>query len=535
MANETAKKSTTKTKEVAEKSAAKATKKPEKKSKKGLVAGIIAAAAVVIIGVVVAVLCICLNKTDPSDPKAKLSYSDSFFIYDSGKYTLWNADGKRVTEDEYSYSSNFVGGYAFVKKDNQSGVIKDDGGMSVEFGKYGSITERGGLYLAQDGNTKEYYLLTGSGRELERGEDIKISAPSDASGFAVVKSGDKVKVYTYEGKLVAETEATGSEEPAYYSSHDFGLVYYNGQNWVFDARDGRVLAEFEGDKYGFDSVTDDRTMVLLENRDKSEDCKLLKDGKVYDLNETKYYALTDLDGVIGYDNFSEIALLDNDYKVATRVSDYLELKDYQNYATEADSGNVEVYYNGEMVKDFGEESSIASSGVLYEDLYGIEVGDKAMFYRLDGSVGIDHEYRKISSLFDKHHHAVVSDKEGEYYLIDAKGNQIGETTFKSSTVREGGYELRDNDGKYAIANKDGKLATEFKYSGTYYRSNAEPHNIWTGRNTGDSYDVIDVENGKVLLEGVNVDSFYTNYFTVRDGNKVKYYTYSGEMFHEVEK
>ena len=40
---------------------------------------------------------------DSSDPKANLSYSKAFFIYDDGKYTLWNNEGKRLTEDDYDY------------------------------------------------------------------------------------------------------------------------------------------------------------------------------------------------------------------------------------------------------------------------------------------------------------------------------------------------------------------------------------------------------------------------------------------------
>ena len=534
MAKETAKKSTTKAKEA---SVEKPTKKkpveekPAKKSKKGLVAGIIAAVAVLIIGVVVAVL--CLNKTDASDPRAQLTYSNAFFIYDNEKYTIWNAEGKRVVEDEFDNQSNFVAGYAYVKKDNQAGIIRDDGKMSVEFGKYGSITARGGLYLAQDGNTKEYHLLTGSGKDLEHSDRTEVYAPSGSSGFAVVRIEGKVKIYTYAGQLIAETDAVEGVEPGYTGSHDFGLVYYDNHNWAFDARDGQVLAEFDGAQYKFDTVSDDRTTILIKNSEETGKYKLLKDGRVYDLEETKYYAVADLNIVLGYDNYSEIALLDNDYKVVKRVADYLELKDYNNYAVETEGG-VEIYYNGEKVKNLGEESNVAASGVLYEDFYAVEAGDKAMFYKLDGSVGINHEYRDIRTLFDKHHHAVVSDTEGEYYLIDATGKQISEVTFKTATARDGGYELKNNDGKYAIANKDGKPMTEFKYDTVYYRSNAEPHNIWTGRNAADSYDVINLEKGEVIAEGVNVDSFYTNYFTVKGDHKIKYYTYSGEMFYEAE-
>ena len=522
------------TKKPAAKTAEKAEQKPVKKSKKGWMIGLIVTAVLVVIGAIVAA--VCLNKTDPADPTAKLNYSKSFFIYDNDKYTLWNADGKRLSEDEFDNHSDFIAGYAAVKKDNQYGIIKDGGTMAVDFGKYGNITARGGLYLVQDGNTKEYYLLTGSGRELERGDDLAIYAPGSANAFAVVETGDKVKVYTYDGKLIKEVEVIeGVADPVYEGSHDFGLFYYDNQNLIFDVRSGEVLAEFEGPRYEFDDVSDDRGMVLLQDYKDSEKYKLIVGGKVYDLEETKYYALFEPSALIGYDNYSEIALLDDNYKVAKRVSDYLALKDWKNYATENENDTVEIYYNGEKVKEFGDGSNLLASGVLYEDYYAIKDGDKAKFYGLDGSVGIDHEYRDIRSLFDQHHHAIVSDTEGEYYLIDAKGNQVGDTVFKGANSRKGGYELKNSDGKYAIAGKDGKPVTDFKYESVYYRSNAEPQNIWTGRNADENYDVIDVENGKVLLEGVNVDSFYTNYFTVRGAEGTEYYTYDGELFYTVKK
>ena len=134
---------------------------------------------------------------------------------------------------------------------------------------------------------------------------------------------------------------------------------------------------------------------------------------------------------------------------------------------------------------------------------------------------------------------MVSDTENEYYLIDLKGNRIGDYTVKNVAVRDGGYELKNNDGKYAIADKKGDMVTEFKYNSVYYRSNAEPNNIWTGRNESEkdnSYDVIDLETGNVIAENVNVQIFYNNYFTVKNSDgKTEYYTYKGNLFYTSEK
>ena len=504
-----------------------------KKPNKGIFAGIIVAVAIIAIGIAVALL--NGSKADPADVTAKIDYTRSFFIYDNNKYTLWNDNGQRLTEDEYKYRSDFVGGYAYVEKDGQYGVINENGRMSVEFGKYGSISAKSGLFLAQDGNTKEYFLITGSGKQLANGDKLDVYTSSSTCGFAAVKLSDRIRIFNYAGNLVAEVAiADDADDPVMSNSSDFGLFHYADTNLLFDARNGMVLAKFDGSRHTFEVVSDDRSVIILENYDDSHKYKLVRGGKIYDLDEAKYYGVTDFDDVLGYDgSYSKLALLDNDYKILKWVSAHLELKDSYNYATEKEDGGVEIYYNGNLVKEFNENASIASTGVLYENYYAIEDGDKAMFYNLDGSLGINHEYREIKTLFRRNHHAVVSDAEDEYYLIDARGNRVGNAVAKDISVYASGYVLENSDGKYAIADKNGLVVTEFKYTDTDYRSYAKPRNIWTGSNGKNSYDVIDVDNGgKVILADANVQSFYANYFTVKNTeSKNEYYTYTGTLFY----
>ena len=92
------------------------TEKAEKveKKKRGWIWGLAVGCVAIIVAVIVAIV-LNLKPGDPSDVTAKLSYTNSFFISDDG-YTLWNAEGKRLTEDKYDAASDFVGGYAYVKK-----------------------------------------------------------------------------------------------------------------------------------------------------------------------------------------------------------------------------------------------------------------------------------------------------------------------------------------------------------------------------------------------------------------------------------
>ena len=544
---------TTKSKVAAKKSTASSTKKPasepakkpkasssettskktNKKSKTGLIVGIIVALALIIIGIIVALL--CFKSPDQSDPTAKLDYSKSFFIYTDGKYTLWNADGQRLTEDEYQNQSDFLGGYAMVKKDDKYGIIDESGRMTVDYGKYGTIRATGGLFIADDNDSANQFLITGSGKILEMGSDLGPYAPSSSAGFVVITVGDKVRVYNYAGTLMIETDKLGEEEDDEsdaFSLHDFGAFHYGNKNWVFDARDGKLLATFEGKKYSLDSNSEDRSMVLLDEYEDSEDYKLIANGKLYNLNETKYYGLTEDNQVIGYDNYDELALLGDDYKVARRVSTYVQLKDTNNYAEEKDEGGVTIYRNGQAVKEFGEDAEIPVSGILYNDLYAVSEDDKIMFYNLDGSVAFDKQFEDVDILSDKNHHAIVSEKDDEYYIMDARGNRVGDVVASDISYSKGGYEAEDDDGKYAIIDKNGNKVTDFKYTDLYYRTIAEPHNIWTANREGGNVDIIDADNKKIILEDVSIDSIYENYFTIeKENGDIEYYTFEGKLFY----
>lgn len=527
----------TKEEKPAEKPVEKTTKpaeKREKKSKKGLIFGFIFGGLAIVAGVLLAIF-LPKGSGDPSDPKNALNYSSAFSIQDDGKYTIWNKSGEKVSEEEYDYISSFIAGYAYARKDTQVGVIRDNGGVAIEFGRYGELTQRGGLFLAKDGNTKKNFVVTGDGRVLLEGETISLRTSYSSSAFALAETPDKIYAFNHDGKTLAEMEIKENASSARLdSSNDFGAVYYDNRNIIFDARSGNILADFEGDRFTIDEVSNDRSKVLLENSENSNSYKLIANGRVYDLDETKYYSFTTLNDVIGYDNYSEIALLDNDFKVARKVSSYVILKDYNNFAAETDDDKVEIYRNGEVIKTFEEDAS-SLSGVMYEDYYAISNNGKWKFYTLDGNEAFGgKEWDDIDTLFDRHHHAVVAEEEGKYYLIDAGGNRIGddETTYRRIYANKGGYEVRNTDAEYSILDKNGKPLENAKwYDSVSYRTNPVDHNIWTGKNDYSDFDVIDVDTGKVLLEHANTQTFYANYFTVKnDDNKLEYYTYEGKLF-----
>ena len=499
-----------------------------KKSHKGWIWGIIGGIVGIAIIAVVVIVVLNLKPVDPDDPTASISYSKSFFIYDKN-YTLWNADGKRLTENEYSDVSNFVGGYAYVQKEDLTGIIRDNGSMSVDFDRYQSIAARGGLYLAQNKDSEEYSLITGAGREVIRGNNLDVMSSSYDGGFAVVKSDKSIAVYSYTGNLIFETPLVDdADDPAMNDSDDFGIVYYANTNYVFDVRDGKMITSFEGPRFNFEEVSNDRKMILLENYDKLYDYRLVANNRVYDLGQMEYYGFTVQNQLIGYDSSSNLGLLNDDFQVVSKVSSYIQLKDSYNYAVE-ENGKVVIYKNGNKAREF-DNAGIASGGVLYEDYYAIESDNKVTYYNLDGAAVFNHDF-VYGSIFNRHHLAVAAETEGERYLIDARGNRVTDYTARNFSVTDGGFEVENGDDKYAVANKAGKLVTDFAYDDVYYRSSAKPRNIWTGEKEQDKYDVIDADSGKIIASDIKVYDFSANYFVAKNDDKKVYYTYTGQIFY----
>ncbi len=506
--------------------------KPKGKNKSGLIWGIVG--GVLALGLAVALFFLFKGGPAPNDPKASPSYTKSFFIYDNSKYTLWNADGKRLTEDEYDSKSTFIGGFAYVKKGSEYALINDQGKIIVNFGQISEIEDNGGgLYLTK-GNDGVQRLMTGDGKVVAGGDNIElVTASSSAATIVAARVGAAYEVYNYAGQHMAQYVVSDNEdEELHISSYDdFGYVYYAGFNSVFDNRTGREIASWSGKRYSLEDISEDRTTILLSEYEDEEDYKLITNGKLYDLNETKYYGMVrGTNMVVGYDDYNEIAFLGADYKVAKRVNSDVAIKDLNNYATVNDDGEVEIYRNGEVVKKFSEDADMESGVLLYEDYYVIENNGKVGFYRLDGSQVLG-EYEDVKSLFDRNHHAVVSEDGDNYYLIDASGKRIGDFTFARIYTYEKSYLAYDADGKRAVLLPSGEKVTDFIYKEAYHEETAE-HEIWNLKLESGKYDVIDLTTGKMVAHEVSTNSFYDNYFTVeKDDGGYDFLTYDGVVFY----
>ena len=522
---------------MAEEKSSTKSKTKEHKVHRGWLFGIIGA---LLLAGIVTLGCVLFKPIKPDGPSLKPTYTHAFFIYDDGKYTLWDAKGQRLSPDEYNDKSSFVGGYAYVKKGNEYALINDKGQLTVEFGRISEMKDYGaGLYLVKDNSSNEL-LMTGNGTVLIAGQDMTLSTSSTTGSFAVVKYNGAYYIYNYTGKLMAQyaMKDDADESPKLSSDSDFGLFHYDNFNLLFDNRTGAQIAAFEGDRYSFDSVSDDRTVILLEEYDDGKDYVLIRNGNLDVLDGLAGYGMINYtNAIVGWDEDYNIHLLDqNDhYKDVKTVASDLALKDNDNYATVNDNGEVVVVYRGQEVKNFGNEASMRSGVLAFADYYAIQSEGKYRFYRLDGSVAFG-EYEDIYSVFGQHGHAMVSDDGEAYYFIDVNGKRISEATFAKAYAYDDSYVAYNADSKRAIFDANAVQLTGFDYSEASQRSVAVDYEIWSLKKEAGKYDVLDAKGHKMILTDVNVQDFYANYFTVKndDGN-IDYYTYDGAKFLTIEK
>ena len=501
-------------------------------SKKNLLLGI---AGVILAVVIILIAVLVFRKApNPKDPKASPTYSRAFFIYNDGKYTLWNSDGKKLIDDEFDDKSAFIGGYAYIRKGSEYAFINDSGKIILNFGQISSIEDYGaGLYLIKDNNSAQHLML-GNGKVLVSGDDIDLDFPSSTATFASAEFDGKYNIYNYAGVLMAQIESVKDTTMRFSSSDDFGLVYYNGWNLLFDTRSGKQITMFEGERFSIDTVSDDRSVILLNEYENSTQYKVVRDGILFDLNETKSYGMIrNTNIIVGYDDYDSVSLLDNNYKVIKEVNSYLALKDPENYATINSEGKVEILYRGKVVKTFDQDDVDLVSGVLANaDLYAIKSDGKYRFYHMDGSFAFG-EYSDVYSLFDTHRHTSVSDDGERYYMIDANGNRVNDLSYQRAYTYENSYVIYNDNSKRAILTATGVPITDFEYVEAYNRNVAVDHEIWSLKRDSNIYDVVDATatENKLIVSNVNAYDFYAHYFTTKnDEGGYDYYTYKGVLF-----
>ena len=263
------------------------------KKRIGLIIGII-------VGVlaVVGIIILIINLVGGGFASGPIFESKAYFIQNKDKkYILINADGQRASEEVFDEAGDIVDGMALVKKDGKTGVIKENGQMSINFDEYENeiMTIGAGIYgvSVDTGDGAGYQLITGSNRKIAESDKPFVSTAfinDDDIPYVLVPQEDNAyDLYDARGKRVMSFEsektpvlssATKSHGEDYEQfallSYSKGLVLYDANNLkeVYSAKEedapsdvytiGRV---FDTNRvYLYQSVLDDDASLFDDDR-----------------------------------------------------------------------------------------------------------------------------------------------------------------------------------------------------------------------------------------------------------------------------
>lgn len=475
--------------------------------------------------------------------------TESFFLSDSdGKYALFNESGKRLTNFEFDGSATFFNGTALVKNyEGKNALINEKGKFLVKYDDYSSLMKKGSLFLAID-SKYNVTLLNHKGKKIEKLDKAESLDLSNSSLITAIKYEKEYKFINYNGKEIldfkkAENE---SETPSISSYGIYSSIYYNGKTYVVDAYEGKKLLTFESkEKYCVDSVNEDNNELFVlkscgRNSSNEKTFKVVKRKKVlYEKSSSKCSSISfSGDNVICNSKEGKF-ILDKKGSLTLNVNDDVSYIDEENYAKNSkDSTAVEIYKNGKLkktiqclklTKEGYNESGIYLLGTTYdkkcETKYGI-----FQYFNDEGKV-LNSEKYVSATMFDENDLAIVTTNYDDYYLINKKGEKVG-NTYRRIGYAVGNYYVAtiDNNIKVIINDKGKELV---KAESIDIDEVKEDNYYAILKHSDDTYAVYDLKKKKEIIRLDSKPSLREHYFKTSKNDKVQYYSYKkGKLFHE---
>lgn len=468
--------------------------------------------------------------------KQQATYTESFFFKGDNDYsTLYSDKGKTLSKEKFDSASAFIDGASLVTNDDgKKGVISDKGKMLVPYDKYDSLYRYGGLYVATDDDGA--YLLSSRGKKVLTLDD-NYDTDYDAAGSTslMINTEKNAIIYSYKGSKIATLPYDDDDDIMIDESGDYAVAFSGGKNVLYNIHTAKVVAKFDADSaYCINGANSDGTEFSLYSCDggwfdyasNDDKYKIVINGKVIDVNDECDKASSQYDTLICVSD-SDNYLLDKSGKKTVNLSEedvaYIDAK---NYAIQKDS-DVEIYVNGKKkttIKD-----SRINDGRIYSDIYLLRKDSKYIYYDKNG--------KEIKS-FEADYAAVHNDEgfaivkeEDKYFVIDKKGNNIGEKYDFISSY--GKYFVVKDDDQYGVMNNKGKLIIETKYDSI--NPNEVRLEMYFELVLDDKHSLYSMKDKKEIVSKVDDISFYEHYFLVEDDDDKLYHTYNGKVFYESSK
>ncbi len=515
----------------------------------------------IVIVIIVAVAILFFGKKKSlSDNSEDVFSSKSFFIQNKdGRSALFNEEGKKLTDFIFDDTYDFVNNLAVVKKDDQYGIIKSNGKMLVDFGKYKYIIDESVFFKVTDKNGDDF-LIDKSGKVLYDMQNMNIDTEEQTSdlfekySYAILAD-EKKKTYNLlnaEGKIIFTFSMSNNKNklPKYDYSHGYISIFYNDKNYIFDYIKEKIVLSFDSKIRFFvsDNTSKDKKSIILysitEYLGDPNNYKLIRNGNLYDFSDkcdTIHYYNNDLTCIKNIPGYStkEIYILDSNFNKGIDLYNKSYV-DNNNYAMEDANGNnkVSFYKNGKYIKSLDnrwliEESFINSGTYLLGEDYdckNYKCKHKYSYYDLDGNLLFNKSFI-TAEIFDENKNAIVSEEKEKYYLINIEGKKISEYYTKINKCNKYNcYNVKSNN-LAGLLDESGNVLIEPLYNNIdIWSKNGKEFAIL--KTADDKYVLYNVESKKTIFTSNNNMNLEDNYIFVENNDNRQYFTFSGKMFYE---
>lgn len=493
-----------------------------------------------------------IKKDSNNKDYADLTTSSSFFIKDNNKYALFNINGEQLTDFMFDSIGEFINNTALVKKDDQNGVINENGDMVIDFGKYEYIHSAAGLYEVEN-KKGESLLVNNQDKVLYVLDDTYIDA---IDTHIILEDDEKFDILNYKGNKIKTFTKTNNEEinDNFHTEEENGyvVVSFNNKVTLLNLNTEKEILSFSASQefcIDDDSEKDDliilRTCTRIFEEEENMAYKLVRNNKLYDLEGKCEHITKNNNKDIICTNHDKKYLIDENGEINLEV-DNVFYKDKNTYIKKPDSikNEINIYNNGTQIKtltcynSYYDFNNTYTKEYLYADLFPCYVNkDNYEYYNLNGEKAFDKVFDS-AEFFDKNKRAIVKE-ESKSYLIDDKGNQISEKYDKiEAAYLNSKYYIVSNNGKVGLIDDLGKEIFPCEYKKIdFSRIKIKIENS--------EYIILETADSKYLLYNLEKNTekalatlsahpvFHSNYFEITTSDTIQYYSYiNGNLFYE---
>lgn len=444
-----------------------------------------------------------------------------------GTFALFDDTGAKLTDfiysDKYSFSD---AGYAIIREDKKGvAILANNGKLSVPYGEYNDITPAGIFYIAVDGSGDKS-LISGDGKKVEDVTDCYT-----LNGLVVASFDSDTTLYTIKGEKLGKLNKNDNPRDKKASS---GVIAINADDhlYIIDTSTGDIVLKLEQkEAYDIYSVNRALTTFSLKNvRTGKYDMTIINGKFVKWDNSNNHLPFTYSDGdFIYYDEYKTenrwIMGSDGKKIEANQIRGRIVYFDSEHYAY--------IPYDSKTLHVFVEDKE-----TTVDNIYKLEARDGKYLVVYDNAPPEIYDKNfKFSRKFPKNSYSVYGPDQNGNYLLDKSAivnekNELielpKEVGYPTITLLDNGDYLIENYKKeMGIINAKGEEKLKFgKYSEIKFENGAV-----IAKDKDGKFVLFNKDYG-TALEGCDTINIKNGYVESTKGDKLEYYTYSGQLIYE---